>query len=243
MADIVTRTCFYALIVVVSACEKNESSPVSGEAEAIVSAGESSWQISETLDPMTDAQVLQASRQFEQSQYKIDAKVTCSANQLTYEFSTFNAKNEGEEMRRELSGSGTALITPYTVRLDGKDAKDAFEVNSRYSNSLAIKGSVFGVRPLEVAKAFNIALRLQLKSGDVTLKIDQSDTGLRRVLDACIPAAATAVAEAEEPSVASEVSNATDEATRLADELRGTQNKPQDIKNEDYRQGADETNN
>lgn len=181
-----------ASISVLSACS-NGGSESSQTDDGVSSGTTSAWKIEDKVDPMTDARVLTASREFEQSPFNIQVTVTCKVpGGVSYHFSTFDADEKGAELRQEVPFNGVLggyqAGTPYMVRLDKEKGKTSYEMSSRYSNALDIQGSFLGQDPKAMAQASKALIKLYLQSGDVTLTLDQTDAGLRSVLDKCRPA-------------------------------------------------------
>ena len=180
------RNCIFLLFAGLSACGSGKSDAPGDTVTG--SSNNSDWQLKQSTDPMTDAHVSSATKEFDESPFKIQAKVTCSGRKtLSYSFTAFDEKGEGAELRREAPGDGTRLVTPYSVRLDGQKPADFMDLNGRYSNELLINGGIMGASPDELGRAMSLLIKLPLKAGEVMLKIDQRDQGLQTVLDACAP--------------------------------------------------------
>lgn len=144
------------------------------------------WVKSETVDPMTDLNVVSAQRTFEVDQFLIETTISCAQNgTLSYKFLTFFADKSAANFVEQYNSNGY-LLRQATFRLDDQDAKSELGI-ARFSNSIEIERRLFQVE--DSAKAQQITVKLQLQNGDPVVVIDQMSPAVRQVLDQCVEAA------------------------------------------------------
>lgn len=143
------------------------------------------WVKSETVDPMTDLNVVSAQRTFEIDQFLIETTISCAQNgTLSYKFLTFFADKSAANFVEQYNSNGY-LLRQATFRLDDQEAKSELGI-ARFSNSIEIERRLFQVE--DSAKAQQITAKLQLQNGDPVVVIDQTSPAVQQVLSTCVEA-------------------------------------------------------
>ncbi len=151
------------------------------------------WVKSETVDPMTDLNVVSAQRTFEVDQFLIETTISCAQNgTLSYRFLTFFADKSAANFVEQYNSNGY-LLRSATIRLDDQDATSVLGA-ARFSNSVEIERRLFQVE--DWAKAQQITVKLQLQNGDPVVAIDQTSPAVQQVLGICVEAEEARVTKA-----------------------------------------------
>ena len=83
-----------------------------------ITGNASQWTLAEEVDPMTDEQLLSASRRFETDGFVIDTTIACrpSSGTVTYSFTTFGPDGDTPaDHRQRLTSSGNRIIAVHDV--------------------------------------------------------------------------------------------------------------------------------
>lgn len=143
------------------------------------------WVKSETVDPMTDLNVVSARRTFEVDQFLIETTISCAQNgTLSYKFLTFFADKSAANFVERYNSNGYR-VHPATFRFDDQDATSVLG-RARFSNSIEFEWRLFQVEESAVAK--QITVKLQLQNGDPVVVIDQTSPTVQQVLSTCVEA-------------------------------------------------------
>lgn len=145
--------------------------------------GQGGWHVSQRNDPMTDATVTRAAREYVGTQFNVQVEVICTRGNLSYTFRTYNTSGRQAATLRTI---GT--LTPYSIRLDSEPAVSAFGALRNYSNEFKfVSGQIMlSSDPEEVAQAQRVLVQINLTTGTTLITIDQSDPRLRFVLNRCV---------------------------------------------------------
>lgn len=165
---------------------------------------DSDWKLADTTDPMNDVQTQVASRDIQGQRYTIQTEIKCVGfENILYEFSAFDSDDKGVEMTSPpdatalimmkngvapLINGGSPLITSmirFAVRADDGTAQVGTVYNPRYANRLIISTRTIGMKPSDLAGALHLLIRLPTKGGEETIDIDQTDSNVASVLQAC----------------------------------------------------------
>jgi Short C-terminal domain len=152
------------------------------------------WVKSETVDAMTDVNVVSLKRSFEVGGFNIETTISCRSDKVViYNFKTFNADGSGAEAVSQLYNYTVGYYHAATFRPDDKPAAIYKYVQPRYNNVFEFEQS-YAKRPIgtlyldpafDLIRADKLAVQLHLKQGEPTFVIDQSDETVSSVLAGC----------------------------------------------------------
>lgn len=160
----------------------------------------SEWAVNSRVDPMTDAEILSASRAFQGQAARIRVAVRCSNHKnLYYLFTTVNgedgtpvsmstAPNPAVAAAAFKVSGGLILVQSvisYGVRVDELPARNGNAINPRRDNQLILDNSSKPLTSFELAKGSVLHVRLPVESGSEVVKIDQTATGISDVIRDC----------------------------------------------------------
>jgi len=168
--------------------------------EADAPADDDRWVVKHRVDPMTDAEILSASRAYQGQAARIRVAVRCSNHKnLYYLFTTVDGES-GTPLSMstapnpalaatafKLSG-GLMLVQSvinYTVRIDGQPSQDGNAINPRRDNQLILSGSSKPLNSMELARGTVLHVRLPVENGSEVVEIDQSEEGISEVIQDC----------------------------------------------------------
>ena len=139
------------------------------------------WSVEESVDPMTDKPVAKATARYTGDNFDIEAEISCTNGNLVYEFSSFDKKGEGADMR------GTGGSVPYAIRVDKGDAETRMDLAPAYTNQVRMQSARYWDDDIirRAANASRLVMRFSMRSGVETVIVDQTDADLQRVLSPC----------------------------------------------------------
>ncbi|WP_208646158.1 hypothetical protein, partial [Sphingobium indicum] len=145
----------------------------------------SPWTLERNSDKMTDEAIVSAVRKFETRNHVFDVTIACrNGSEITYDFTAFDTEQRAATLRRwdrELSDPAIR----FQVRVDQQEAAEGYVTNPRYTNELMIGSDTPGITSSDMAKATKLVVRLLPNGGEETLEIDQTDSNVRSVMEAC----------------------------------------------------------
>ena len=203
-----------------SAAETEDVIHVSDEGGGGASAT-SLWNVSAQTDPMTGKTVQTAAMQIEGQTFNIEATVKCvDGRSLSYQFSTFDKSGQPAEMV-VAENRYFGPVIPYEKRIGDAAPRREFTSNIRYNNQISFFS---GKDYTEEGSADRLTFRFFLKQGEETFVVDQTDTGLRSVLDACAEPSSKALGARSEENPQSEASSDTTPVEPTGPEQTGDTN-------------------
>ncbi|GLV28409.1 hypothetical protein TomTYG75_09320 [Sphingobium sp. TomTYG75] len=160
----------------------------------------SEWAVNSRVDPMTDAEILSASRAFQGQAARIRVAIRCSNHKnLYYLFTTVDSEN-GTPVSMSTAPNPAAAaaafqvsgglmlvqsVISYGVRVDELPARNGNAINPRRDNQLILDNSSKPLTSLELAKGSVLHIRLPVEGGSEVVEIDQTASGISEVIHDC----------------------------------------------------------
>ncbi len=176
-------------------------------------APNSLWAYEVKTDPMSDAEISQASATLEGTQFDVQVAMSCSnAGDIAFTATTFDKQGQPAEMRSKTNsprfigapaGSQSSMrpmLAPgsitidFQVRLDDASARSLIAFNPAYNNQITLQSKPVSFhmgRPNEdpaedLASASRVTLRLFMPSGEETYQWPQNDADFRSIVEPCL---------------------------------------------------------
>jgi hypothetical protein len=160
----------------------------------------SEWAVNRRVDPMTDAEILSASRAFQGQAARIRVAVRCSNHKnLYYLFTSVHTENGTPVSMATAPNAAAAAaafkfsgglmlvqsVISYGVRVDELPARNGNAINPRRDNQLILDNSSKPLTSLELAKGSVLHFRLPVEGGSEVVEIDQTASGISEVIRDC----------------------------------------------------------
>lgn len=149
----------------------------------------SEWRLATETDPMTDEEVISASRQIEADGFLIDAVISCrpATGALSYRFTTFDAAGNPAEATEKITHGTPVPLHEARIRFGDEEPTYLQDRNPRYSNAFEFASNdPWPAFRDEMAFAERLTVQFQLLNGEPILVIDQSSPPLTTVIEPCI---------------------------------------------------------
>lgn len=151
------------------------------------SSSGSAWNLAQSKDPMTDANVLTATTSIKDDDgtFRSDVEMKCTGSGASAEFSMtwtfFDNKDKGESLRMQFKDLFSQLAASYKVRFGSAEAQegDILSSNLAYTNQISLP-----VSPTMPASK-QMVLQPALKEGDPTFALDLSSDEPQAVFKTC----------------------------------------------------------
>lgn len=158
------------------------------------------WMLKKSVDPMTDAESLSASRDYQGQAARIRVSVKCSNHKnLYYFFSAFDPENGSpvsmSSVPNPVMAAGMFKVTGglvlvqsiinYAVRVDGQPSQNGRAINPKRDNQLILGGASKPLSSHELSKGAVLYVRLPIESGSEVVAVDQTDPNIAEILQAC----------------------------------------------------------
>lgn len=161
---------------------------------------EGAWMLKKSVDPMSDAESLSASRDYQGQAARIRVSVKCSNHKnLYYFFSAFDPENGSpvsmSSVPNPVMAAGMFKVTGglvlvqsiinYAVRVDGQPSQNGSAINPKRDNQLILGGASTPLSSHELSKGAVLHVRLPIESGSEVVAVDQTDPNIAEILQAC----------------------------------------------------------
>lgn len=168
--------------------------------EADAPADDDGWVVKHRVDPMTDAEILSASRAYQGQAARIRVAVRCSNHKnLYYLFTTVDGENGNPVSMSTAPNPALAAtafkvsgglmlvqsVINYAVRIDGQPSRNGNAINPSRDNQLLLSGASKPFSSAELAKGTVLHVRLPVEGGSEVVEIDQSEDGISEVIQDC----------------------------------------------------------
>lgn len=154
---------------------------------ASTASGDGEWTFGTGTDPITDGAESFATAILSDGAFRVETKVGClNGINTRYQFRFFDQNGDAAEVRT-VDNQYSKIV----VRIDSKRSFDAAFKDFRFTNEITLMGDnpdSFDWRMFPLNGAVfgeSVLFRFQLKTGDVTLNIDQNEPAIARALGEC----------------------------------------------------------
>lgn len=149
----------------------------------------SEWRHETETDPMTDEEIISASRQIEADGFLIDAVISCrpATGVLSYRFTTFDATGTPAGATEKMTYGTPVPYHEARIRIGDEGPTYLEDRNPRYANAFEFASNdPWPAFRDEMAFADRLTVKLQLLNGEPILVLDQSGPPLSTVIGPCI---------------------------------------------------------